>query len=194
MTRPTTSLSAGYFEQLYAANPDPWDFETSAYEREKYADTLESLAAPRFKSALEVGCSIGVLTAQLAERCDALLAVDAAENALDVARERCRALPQVTLARAYIPADWPVGSFDLIVLSEVLYYLSLDDLRTVADQVRATATPGCQVLLVHWTKPTDYPLTGDVAAETFLSHLSGSMEIIRQETRSSYRLDSVRIL
>ena len=74
MTEPG-SLPAGYFEALYAAAPDPWDFEGSDYERGKYAATLAALPQPRYARALEVGCSIGVLTALLAPRCDRLLAV-----------------------------------------------------------------------------------------------------------------------
>lgn len=193
MTRPGTSLSADYFERLYAAKPDPWDFETSPYEQEKYTHTLAGLTEARYAQALEVGCSIGVLTARLAERCDCLLAVDAAQNALEAARTRCRGLSQVTFAAAYIPTDWPDGPFDLILLSEVLYYLSREDLRDVADHIRATAAPGCQLLLVHWTDPTDYPLTGDEAVETLISHLGADATIIQQETRPCYRLDSLRM-
>ena len=33
----------GYFERLYARDPDPWRFATSEYERDKYAATLAAL-------------------------------------------------------------------------------------------------------------------------------------------------------
>ncbi len=71
-----------YFEQLYVRDPDPWRFATSGYERDKYAATLAALPNRRFASGFEVGCSIGVLTRQLAERCDALLAADGSPTAL----------------------------------------------------------------------------------------------------------------
>ncbi|MFC7609312.1 SAM-dependent methyltransferase [Teichococcus aestuarii] len=70
MTHPTGSLPAAYFEALYAADPDPWRFRDSAYEAGKYAATLAALERPRYGRVLEVGCSIGVLTKQLAGRCD----------------------------------------------------------------------------------------------------------------------------
>ena len=86
-------LTADYFDELYAGDPDPWGFETSAYEQAKYAATIDALEGRRYAGALEIGCSIGVLTARLAEHCDALLAVDAAQAAADAraraARRRC---------------------------------------------------------------------------------------------------------
>ncbi len=81
------SLEPAYFDALYAADPDPWQFATSAYEREKYDATLAALPT-RIGSAFEIGCSIGILTRRLAERCNTLLAVDVAKAALAAARRR----------------------------------------------------------------------------------------------------------
>ena len=90
-------LTAGYFDELYAGDPDPWGFETSAYEQAKYAATVDALEGRRYATALEIGCSIGVLTARLADRCDALLAVDAAQAATESASERLAAVRNVTV-------------------------------------------------------------------------------------------------
>ncbi|WP_336492321.1 class I SAM-dependent methyltransferase [Methylobacterium nigriterrae] len=95
MTRHTTSLPPSYFDERYARNPDPWEFATSAYERTKYAVTLNALPQVRYDSALEVGCSIGVLTKALAARCNTVVGLDVAEAALTQARERCRDLRPV---------------------------------------------------------------------------------------------------
>ena len=76
-------------------NLDPWKFATSAYERGKYTLTLNAMPNSRYRSALEVGCSIGVLTRSLASRCDAVVAIDAAQTALVEARRRCADLPGV---------------------------------------------------------------------------------------------------
>ena len=81
-----------HFEALYAGDPDPWKFATSDYERRKYAATLNLLPDRRFSSALEVGASIGVLTRQLAARCDRVLATDVVEVALEQGRKRCTGL------------------------------------------------------------------------------------------------------
>ena len=82
------------------------------------------------------GCSIGVLTRRLAERCATLLAVDIAENALAQARAACAACKNVTIARIRIPGEWPTGRFDMILLSEVLCYLSVDDLMQTSRRAR----------------------------------------------------------
>ena len=185
------SLTPEYFKALYASDPDPWRFATSDYEREKYAHTLDALPAPRFASALEVGCSIGVLTRALADRCDCLLSLDVAEVALAQARTRCADAPHVRFDLAQVPRDWPVeaGPFDLILLSEVLYYLSLADIDAVAAACHASLAPGASVLLVHWTGETNYPVTGDEAAERFIAGMAGVAKVTRQERRPEYRLD-----
>jgi predicted TPR repeat methyltransferase len=85
-------LGREYFEELYAKSNDPWNFETSEYERNKYRRTLEVLGERRFERALEAGASIGVFTEMLAGRCDELLAVDVSERAVVAARERLRAV------------------------------------------------------------------------------------------------------
>jgi hypothetical protein len=82
MRKPGETLRPDYFDSLYAADPDPWKFAASPYERDKYALTLEAMPKPRYRSALEVGCSIGVFTKSLASRCDALVAIDAAQTPL----------------------------------------------------------------------------------------------------------------
>ena len=164
MTRRTETIHPDYFDDLYAADPDPWRFATSDYERAKYAATLAALPDRRFRTALEIGCSIGVLTKQLAPRCDALLGLDVAEAALAQARARC---PGVRFERRVIPAEWPDGRFDLIMLSEVLYYLDAAAIRATAAKAMQAAVPcGC-ILMVHYLGGTDYPTTGDEAADWF---------------------------
>ena len=159
---PTTSLNPSYFDQVYAANADPWSFETSDYERAKYAATLAALPTANYERAFEIGCSIGVLTEQLAKRCEHLLAVDVADAALARARQRCAGLPQVMLQRLQVPNEVPGGDFDLIVLSEVGYYWSMDDLQHALDWMFGAVRSGGHLVLVHWTPVVaDYPLTGD---------------------------------
>ena len=147
MTRRTESIKPAWFEQLYAGDPDPWRFATSDYERDKYAATLAALPARRFAAALEVGCSFGVLTRQLSPRCDHLLAIDVADAVLDRARPAC---PGVTFERRFVPDEWPPGRFDLILFSEVLYYLTEADIGRTARKATDALLPGGVILLVHY--------------------------------------------
>lgn len=189
MSRKTNSLPPEYFDALYAANPDPWRFASSDYEQEKYGHTLKALARDRYSCALELGCSIGVLTTQLAKRCDSLLAVDAAEAALIQARDRCAAQDWVTFRRMRAPDEWPQGRFDLILLSEVVYYLEPTDVVRLAQQVKQSLMPAGELLLVHWTGETDYPLSGDDAAEQFIAAASGFAHVVKSERAEKFRLD-----
>jgi SAM-dependent methyltransferase len=163
------SLSPDYFAHVYAESDDPWHFATSDYEREKYAATIAALGPRRFASALEIGCSIGVLTALLAARCAALLAIDVNERALAAARARCAALPQVRFERMIFPDALPRGQFDLILISEVAYYWSDDDLAAAIDFCAAAGT-GATVELVHFLpKVDDYVRDGDAVHAAFLA-------------------------
>ncbi len=175
-----------YFEQLYARDPDPWKFATSDYERDKYAATIEALPVRRFASGFEIGCSIGVLTKQLAERCDTLLGVDVSDIALEQARQRC---PGVTFENMDLRSAWPPGQFDLILFSEVLYYLGLDGIRRVAEHTVASLASGGVVALVNWFGPTDGACTGDEAAELFISASSSRLSPATQRRAEKYRLD-----
>lgn len=178
-----------YFDALYAADRDPWRFETSRYEQEKYERTMGAVPGG-IGAAFEIGCSIGVLTRQLSLRCHALLAVDVAEAALAEARRRCADRPNVTIARMRIPQEWPAGCFDLILFSEMLYYLQPEELALTAVKARASITPGGHALLVHYILPTDYPLSGDAAAEGFIESVGFTPILQRREPH--YRLDLLR--
>jgi SAM-dependent methyltransferase len=192
MSKWTVSIPDGHFEALYREQVDPWRFASSDYEQKKYAATLAAIGPARIASALEVGCSIGVFTRVLATQCDRLLALDVAENALAQARARCADLRHVAFRRCRIPDEFPAGRFDLILLSEVLYYLVPDDIRRVAALVREALSQGGQIVLVHWTGPTNYPCTGDQAADLFHEACRNWARPVRQDRTQSYRLDVMR--
>ena len=186
----TGSWDAAVFDKLYAGSDDPWKFETSDYEREKYDATLAALPAGRFDNALEVGCSIGVLTARLAERCDRLLALDLAQAAVERTRARCAGMPNVVVEQRGVPAAWPDSeTYNLILFSEILYFLSEADVTRAASLARGSLTPGGHVLLVNWTGETNTPTTGDQAAELFRA----AFKRVGGLTRETYRIDLLAI-
>ena len=113
----TDASSEQFFEQKYAAEADPWAFATSDYERERYRTILRVLGDRRYKRAFEPGCSIGILTRDLADLCDRVEAIDISSSAVARAQERCFGLETVNIAQGKLPDAVPSGSFDLIVLS-----------------------------------------------------------------------------
>ncbi|KQX61774.1 bifunctional PIG-L family deacetylase/class I SAM-dependent methyltransferase [Angustibacter sp. Root456] len=187
--RPTASLDATFFDDFYATNgDDPWGFTDRWYERRKRALTLAALPRERFRRAFEPGCSIGVLTAELASRCDQLLAVDPVAAAVDRAVERTAGLPNVHVRRGGVPADWPDGDFDLVVLSEVGYYCGPADLADLVDRAARSLTDDGVVVACHWRHPVaEYPLDGDAVHEALLAH--PGLAPLAQHVEEDFRLD-----
>ncbi len=162
-----TTMDPGYFRSLYAASADPWGMADRWYEARKYAVSVALLPRERYASAFEPGCSIGVLTTHLAPRCDRLLACDAAAAAAESAAARTAGLPGVRVEQRALPGQWPAGaSFDLIVLSELLYYFGDADLEEVLRLSAGALRPDGHLLAVHWRHDaTGYPRTGDSVHE-----------------------------
>ena len=185
----TGSLAPAYFDQLYATKADPWEFASSAYEAQKYAATLDALPRPQYENALEIGCSIGVFTAQLAPRCNHLLAVDVSAAALTQARRRCAGFFHVKFENRDIAAEFPKGTFDLILVSEVAYYFALPVLLSLRAKLAAALNPGGHLLLVHFTGLTNYPLSANTVHETFLQWEGTFWRRIFSRVAAEYRLD-----
>lgn len=154
------SLGPEFFDRMYADGADPWGFASRWYEQRKYALTLAVLPEPEYDRVLEIGCSIGILTAALAQRCHHLVGIDPSGVALEAARARLPA--EVELHQGSVPRDWPGGTYDLVVLSEVAYYLDLGDVQRLLDLVERDLAPGGTVVACHWRhEVADYPLSGD---------------------------------
>lgn len=185
---PRSRIGREFFEELYSRSEDPWGFATSDYERAKYADTLAALGDERFARALEVGCSIGVFTEQLAEQCGEVVGIDVSERALARARRRLGGRPDVSLAAMAFPEGMPAGAWDLVVCSEVLYYLDAAAFGLAVERLRAQLEDGATVLAVHWRPATSrYPLRGDEVHNVLSAELDGWH--VFDGRRPRYRLD-----
>jgi SAM-dependent methyltransferase len=157
-----TNLAVERFDRLYAADPDPWHYRTSAYEREKYASTLEAVGPGPHARALEVGCANGVFTTLLAPRCGDLVAIDFSARAVELARESVAGLANVEIVQAAFPHAVPDGNWDLVVCSEVLYYLDDAALLRAAGWLTEQLVHGATVVAVSWRgEGVDEPLLGD---------------------------------
>ena len=152
-----------YFEAMYAKEADPWGFETRDYEHRKYALTIAALPRTRYARIFEPGCSVGVLTSALADRCDELVAYEPIARAAACARLRNAETKTVTIEERAIPSAWPSGRFDLIVLSEILYYFDEAGVARLLECVHDSLETQGQVVAVHYRGATDYPITGDRA-------------------------------
>jgi SAM-dependent methyltransferase len=185
------TLTPDYFDALYAAAEDPWGFADRWYEQRKYALTLASLPEERYATAYEPGCSIGVLTGLLAGRSDDLLASDGSAAAVQRAARRLSGHAHVTVEQRRLPEQWPDRTFDLVVLSELLYYFAADDLRLVVDSAIAAVNPGGTLVAVHWRHPAvDHPQTCDeVHARLTQAAVAGGLARLAGHVEDDFLLD-----
>lgn len=143
------------FDSLYRRKKDPWSYLSSWYEQRKRAVTMAALPRERYRHAFEAGCSLGLLTEELAARCGRVTAVDASEVALQRAAERLAGSAQVKLLRADLPDGWPDAArdLDLVVVSEIGYFLQAAELRRLLERAKGTLVPGGHLVLCHWLNP-----------------------------------------
>ena len=190
MTRNTTSRE--FFEEMYRGDADPWDFASDQYELERYRRIVtvlhEAAQGKRYPYAFEPGCSIGVLTEMLGAICDRIDAMDISPTAVKQAQERCARLPGIKVMCGSVTEGIPGEAFDLIVLSEIGYYLEEEVLSGLAREVVDRLPARGVLLAVHWLGVSpDHRLSGDRVHE--LLGMTDGLRIQRTERHAGYRLE-----
>jgi LmbE family N-acetylglucosaminyl deacetylase len=142
-------------DDLHRSDPDPWGVDDRWYESRKRDLTLAVLPRPSYARGLEIGCSTGALAERLADRCLDLLAVDNSPAALEAARRRLADRDHVRVDLVQVPDEWPPGVFDLVVVSEVAYFRSPRELRSLVERVQASLASDGVVVLCHWRHRVD---------------------------------------
>ncbi|CAB3845274.1 MULTISPECIES: SAM-dependent methyltransferase [Achromobacter] len=185
---------ARHFEALYRACDDPWNVRGAWYERRKRALLLASLGRAHYDHALEAGCGSGAMTLALASRCHRVTAVDLAATAID----RCRQLMQAghmagveTLALR-LPDAWPAippGGFDLMVVSEMAYYLDDDALTRFLARTSASLRPGAELIACHWRGQFDDRRQQTDALHGAFAALPGARPLFSHQ-EPAFRLDA----
>lgn len=159
-----TTTSVARFERLYRDNPDPWGTSQAEYERRKREVTLAALPRRRYGQCLDAGAGTGELTIGLAARCDRVLAVDAVSAAVERCRKLTASVNNIAVEMRQLPDDWPEGTWDLLVFSELLYYFDSDDLAAAMTEAEATTVGGSHLLAIDWRPVTpDAPRDADDA-------------------------------
>ncbi|SCG72429.1 class I SAM-dependent DNA methyltransferase [Micromonospora humi] len=181
---------AQYFDEMYARAEDPWSFETRWYERRKHALTVACLPRRRYRSAFEPGCSTGMLTSRLAQRCDRLLAVDIAAAAVTSTRRRLADQAHVQVERMAVPDEWPAADarFDLVVLSELGYYLDDAGLDLLTARTLDSLEPGGTLVAVHWRPAVAEHARGGDDVHRLLADLDG-LERTAHHEEADFLLD-----
>lgn len=147
-------------DELHRDRAEPWDVDERWYEQRKRDLVLALLPRRRFERAAELGCSTGALAEVLAGRAAQVLALDSSPAAVEAARRRNAFEQHVEILRMDLPAELP-GSFDLVVVSELGYFLSPDALDELVAQVRRSLSPDGVLVLCHWRHPVrGWPVDG----------------------------------
>lgn len=143
-----------FFEDLWKQE-DPWGLESSPFEQAKYAHQLALLLGRRYSRALEIGCGSGQFTRILSQAVDRVTALDISQNAID----RARGLGIEFENAAFVVANImeydlrTEGPWDLIVMSETIYYLgwlySFFDVSWLASELFAVTTDGGRLLMAN---------------------------------------------
>lgn len=164
MTTPTTGTTpAPNFDRLYSGDPDPWQVATSWYEQRKISTVLASLRRPTYRLAWDAGCGTGELTAALTARARQIVATDASHEAVSLSRTRLSSADigadtgAVRVELSALPArpECLVEAPDLVIVSEVLYYLSPDDRQAAYALIDDVAAKDADLVLVHWGPQAD---------------------------------------
>ncbi|MGW3819709.1 SAM-dependent methyltransferase [Streptomyces sp. NPDC005046] len=172
---------ANYFDDQYAGATDPWHLGERWYDRRKYDLTVATLPRPRYLRAFEPGCSVGVLTELLAVRCERLLSTDRIASAVDATARRISGLDHVTVQQMTVPEQWPEDPFDLIVLSELLYYFDAETRTRLLRQSADSLSEGGHLVTAHWNHPVaEHACTGRDIADR-LDSLTGLSLLARYD-------------
>jgi cyclopropane fatty-acyl-phospholipid synthase-like methyltransferase len=180
-------IDAEGFERRFRFNIDPWNYATSPFESFKRQVLLRACGCRTYGRGLELGCAIGETTRYLAPRCLRLLAVDASLTALDEARKRTAGTRGVSLRQALLPQQTPRGRFDLIVASEIVYYLRSHAMNDLLRRLCKGLAPGGRMVFLHHLRPFD-----DAAQPPQLAHsriraaLKQSMQLVFAERHARY--------
>lgn len=153
------------FDEMYDDGPDPWNNLASFYEQRRRALITAMLGSARYRRVLELGCADGFLTSALVARADEVHSFDTSARAISAARANA---PAATVHQGDLPSAITEahGEFDLIVLSEVGYFLTAIELLATLRRARSVLAPGGELLLCHWQHPTNrVPLDGVLVHE-----------------------------
>ncbi len=174
-----------HLHRLYAHTDDPWNFDSSDYEQEKFTATCEALSQSYYEIALEIGCGNGALARHLAPRCNRYVGMDAVPRAVGAARQK---VPSAEFAVATYPCPLPLKNCDLVVLSEFLYFLSPSDIARLCNDL-INGSPEAEILCITYLGDTEQALQGSESLDLFARGMASTLRLETVKNTSCYRID-----
>ena len=185
--RERISLNAqSFFDELWKRG-DPWELETSDFERKRYARLIAMLDQSKYARILEIGCGAGAFSRLLAPMAQRLIALDVSSSAIAAARAAQGSFKEVEFRVANVMDYEPKaeGPWDLIVMSETVYYLgwlySFFDVTWLASELFAATRVGGELLLANTQGDALEPLLHPSIIRTYHNLFSNVGYNIRAE-------------
>jgi SAM-dependent methyltransferase len=180
-------IDAAGFERLFRTTSDPWNYRNSPFEAYKRRVLLRACGSRLYGRGLELACANGETTLRLHRRCLRLMAVDSSQTAVTAAGRRLGDVESVTLAVRLLPAEMPRGPFDLIVVSELIYYLTPNAMRLLADLIESALAHGGRVAVLHHLRRFDDAAQMPSLAQAALRRkLAQSMKLVFAERHGRF--------
>lgn len=178
---PGAQFDRAYFSSMYRAIDDPWGLSSHYYEHRKRSILMASLPRETFRRAFEPGCAMGELSVLLAARCQHVVASDFVPEALAAARQRLAPHQHVSVEDIAIPSQWPEGKFDLIVISELAYYLDDAALESLAAKATSALDSDGVLVACHWKHPIEGAHHNAQAVHSRLAASIGLVQAVHHE-------------
>lgn len=174
-----------HLQGLYADSVDPWGFENSSYEQAKFKATRRSLSRKSYRSAFELGCGNGQLALHLFDICQEYTGMDAVGKAVDAARNT---VPSANFLTGFYPCPLPEDDFDLLIFSEILYFLDQQSIGRLSLEV-ASNWPEAEIICVSYLGPSGNQLEGNDSVAMFMTDLAATHDFEPTDQTERYRID-----
>lgn len=192
---PQTGAFRGEFEAMYRDIEDPWgcDAGTSSLNNQIFIDIIFN-GNRRFDKILDIGCGLGGLlnTIMVRNQGGYALGLDVSQTAIQKAKGR---YPGLNFdCRNILKDELDEGDFDLVVLSEVLWYI-LDDLPLFFARVsNLMSATGC--LAIHQYFPAEQRFGRERidGLPGFLNFMERQTSLSRQHVYTSHHHDGLVLL
>ena len=183
-----TPASLQHLNKLYASTDDPWCHRTSPYEQRKYELAISALGESRYEHILELGCGNGEFARRLSCLSESYTGFDAVDRALLEAK---KAVPHGEFFQGFYPCKLPAGDYDLIVVSEFLYFLDKTTIKHLADTILKRWRMS-DILVVNYRGETGHVLDGDGAGEIFRHEMIGAYRPTRWISHEEFNLEILK--
>ncbi|RIJ22299.1 class I SAM-dependent methyltransferase [Henriciella barbarensis] len=143
------AISLEGFEQKFEADADPWQTWNSKYEAVKRASLAKAIGPRPYGRGLEIAAGNGSNTLMIANKTRRLIATEGAPAGAALVRKASQGEPHIRVVIHDVADRLPADAFDLIVISELLYYLGSEPFEMLAREVSRTLQPGGRLVLLH---------------------------------------------